>query len=221
MKKRSLRITNETKWKTADLRRILSTCLSEVIRREGRRPELTNQRVRIKYSRSGWVTGRGMYNEGWVQLNLPSSLDRLKSAVLYPLDPVTDYDRTITLIWEIANVYIHELGHNLGVRHPGRRGSGDPLIERRPLTIEKMFLEWIRATFSDESYSIAFDEPKQKKTIDIRQVRYERAKKNLATAETRLKRARTLFKKWNTKVRYYEKTFAEAASSAGGDHVKD
>jgi hypothetical protein len=40
---------------------------------------------------------------------------------------------------------------------------------------------------------------------DLKAIRYQRAKDNLTKAETRLKRAKTICKKWQNKVKYYEK----------------
>jgi len=52
----------------------------------------------------------------------------------------------------------------------------------------------------------------KKEAPDIQQVRYDRAIMNLKKAETRFKRAKTIYKKWTQRVKYYEKVFALKSS---------
>jgi hypothetical protein len=187
-----MKIINNTHWNTSDLRKIFSACTREVIRREGRRPVLLDQYVRVKKTKK-WVTGRAWYHTGSIHMLIPS-VEKVGDGMWY-----ATIDQ---MIRSIARIFIHEIGHNLGVRHTKARGT-------YRLTIEQHFSEWIAEEFADGRYPLGWSPPVKKvQTAPLQEQRYAKAVVNLKRAETRLKRAQTIAKKWRTKVRYYERALA-------------
>jgi hypothetical protein len=92
---------------------------------------------------------------------------------------------------QIASVFLHELHHNRGYRHKDMRGNP--------------YQEWAKEI---ELPLLEIRVEKPRAEIDIAVKRYLLAQKNMDKAETRLKRAKTLFRKWTQKVHYYELKFA-------------
>jgi len=104
----------------------------------------------------------------------------------------------------VARVFLHEVGHCLGKKH------------FRGVTFENCFEPFI-CGINDERFPLPFMEEKKAVTkADIVTTRFARAVANLHRAESRLKRARTLHKKWADKVKYYEKKMA-ASKKGGGE----
>ncbi len=93
----------------------------------------------------------------------------------------------------IAYVFLHELQHNRGYDHKQMN--------------ETMLKRWAQEMLSKLPV-LEVKPPVVVTKIDMQEKRYVLAKGNLERALTRLKRAKTLFQKWNTKVKYYETVFA-------------
>lgn len=187
-----MKVKNETQWDTRQLRAVFARCRQEIIRREQPERKDVGTVVQVGYARRGYVTGCARYFSRWVRITLPSTTDRFHV--------VGDPD---AFVRELAEVYIHEVGHNLGVKHQGRRRAG------RPLTMEAPYADWIRDTFTAEHYPLTHKAPKAKMKPDVQSVRYQQAQANLARATKRLKLTQTLHRKWRTKVRYYERALAK------------
>lgn len=81
----------------------------------------------------------------------------------------------------------HELYHNLGTDH-------------RDMSNGHLVVDW-----DEYNKKLIFEHPeKLKPKIDKVKLREERARANLRKAETRLKRAKTIYAKWLNKVKYYD-----------------
>ena len=87
-----MKITNETEYSTRDLRRIFLACENN----EGTDPSFRN--VKVVYNRINRISGYAWYNSNSVVIRLPKL-------------------RYLTDIHVLAKVYIHEVGHNLNLRH--------------------------------------------------------------------------------------------------------
>jgi predicted Zn-dependent protease len=186
-----MKVTNYTKYDTATLRKIASLCLAEFARRER-----TNKHRRTSYTvdftthkGQGWVGGCASYNSDWLTIKLPLLFNKMRYI-----------NNNITFVQAVADVIFHELGHCIGVHHRLNRGNPND-------TIESEYREWVLKTFTDE-WTLPLEQPKAKP--DAQLARYSRARENAERAMTRYKRAKTLLSKWNTKVKYYEKTLAKA-----------
>lgn len=96
----------------------------------------------------------------------------------------------------LARLMIHEYHHTIGYGHviDARRYANDPS--------DKFNVDWV------VDYPIRRKEQPVKVVKDIREVRYVQAIQNLKVATTRAKRAETIKKKWQSKVKYYEKVAA-------------
>lgn len=96
---------------------------------------------------------------------------------------------------EFARVIIHEYHHTIGY------GSEIDRLNYRADPAKLYEVEWVK------DYPIRKKEIVQQPKIDVKLRRYERALENLRIAETRLKRAKTLHRKWKDKVSYYQKVY--------------
>lgn len=175
-----MKLTNKTHFSTAALRKLLTVCLREFRRREVNPWQLDHIEVTVMHGRSKWIAGRAWINNRFVRMILP------KKFTAYNVDAAQAF----------ARVFIHELGHCVGMRHmKGHAG-------------EREFKEWIRANIDEERFPLPIAESKRKPKGPLQEKRYLQAVANSKRAETRLKRAQTLAKKWRTKVRYYERALA-------------
>jgi hypothetical protein len=190
-----MKVENTTKYETKNLRKIFALCAARVRRDEGKRWEIgRGVNVKVRYNRGGWwIGGYAYYHSTFVAMKLPRVIEKERKYGKHSLE----------FSQSVAETFIHELGHCLGVRH---KKSGD--------TIEEWYIDWIKAAISDERYPIG-EKVIAKKMIDVKTRRYELARINLAKAETRMKRARTLYAKWLRKVRYYEKALGAPQNQNG------
>lgn len=178
---RSMKLTNKTHYETRLLRKLLTVCLREFRRREGDPRQIRHLEVTVEHGRSKWIGGRAYLNGRFVRMILPKNFERYTSGNAPQV---------------FARIFIHELGHCVGMRHmKGHAGEGE-------------FWEWIRANIDEERFPLPIAESKRKPKGPLQEKRYLQAVANSKRAETRLKRAQTLAKKWRTKVRYYERALA-------------
>ena len=102
----------------------------------------------------------------------------------------------------VAHTYLHELGHNLGIRG-----------HTRGRTMEGIYEDWIIQEFSNAKYPVEFVKPKLAVPKEVAKLRkYDLALSNLKKAATRLKRAKTLFIKWTKKAKRLEVQLQPAAA---------
>lgn len=190
-----MKIINKTSWDSKKIKNLFAVCLKEVKRREGNERHLKNQTVYLKSHNRNHVYGRAYVNSSTLILKLPyphsKDLD-LKKFTWWKVD----YD----FAQKLADTYIHEVGHNLGIKKHSKGGD----------TMEHLYQDWIFENISNEKFPIAKVQKIVPK-VDIKQKRYHSALTNFAKAQTKFRRVKTLLDKWQRKIKYYETGFAFAA----------
>lgn len=172
-----LRVKNETDYRTSDIRKLFIECMKQ----EG----VVSCFVKVK-STSGRTHGTALLNSHWVTMYLPDTLVRYHSGsgktsrVKYA--ELKD-DEAIS----VAQVFRHELGHNLGLRH-------DDMV-----ALWKIDCDWA------SQYTIRRKKPPKKKSRDVVKERHEKALKKVKHYTSKVKLYTTLLKKWKKKLAYYEK----------------
>lgn len=164
-------LKNGTDYNSRELRKIFNWCFKH----EG---AIVTRIVIVNYGRGNWgYTGScaSLYN-GWIQIHLPRSHVEIKT---------------------LAKVFIHEMGHNLGLRHK-------EMVSQWNIVLESFPREW-----KDKHLYPIIKEKKKLTTNELQRERYQHAQKMLTKAQTRFKRAKTIERKWKEKVKYYESVFVE------------
>jgi hypothetical protein len=180
-------LENKTHWRTADLRRIAQRVCREEFPRERFGDRWRQMRLVVGYNRagSGSSSGHAYYGGRTAYVNVPSG--NVGKGNVGHVNPV-----------DFAHVVAHEFGHCKGLRH----GRMPPHMES---TRWGQRSDYIRQHFAwAAALPIRKVEPKRK----VRPAADEKlahAERMLARAVTREKRAATLRKKWQAKVRYYGK----------------
>jgi hypothetical protein len=196
-----MKITNKTHYDTESLRRLFTACLQEVQKTE-KNPVISHPKVTVVYKRGGqsWVGGYAYYNSGTIKMKLPKAWKARIGLYITTLDSESfqDFSR------KIADTFIHELGHCIGIHH-----------KRTPdmwglQTIERAYQGWLKENVDSARFPIPIQEKPKASKEDLTAKRYTKALGGLNRASRRLKRAQTLFKKWTAKVRYYERSQARA-----------
>lgn len=100
-------------------------------------------------------------------------------------------------ILRVARVMHHEALHAVGARHKDMTNLQRYSLQDVPWA-EGFELRWA-------PWSYGWEPAKEKPVVNLVEVRAAHAEKMLKRAQTRLKRARTLEKKWVARVRYYER----------------
>lgn len=194
-------IQNKTKYATAMMRQIFVLCLKRV--RQDWRADWSKRnglQVHITYARRrGFISGHGLISRGEMWLHIPAHWG-IEAKLWHGSRVGYRYG---DLAQALAATFIHELGHNLGVRS-----------HRERCTIERDYEIWIYNTFSVNRFPL-IEVAVRKPGIPLQELRYSRALSNLAAAQTRLKRAKTIFNKWQRKVHYYQRALPQAALKPG------
>ena len=177
-----MRVLNKTNWDTRQMKRIFSKCLQEVRKTENH-PQLKRLVVTVVWHRSWWIGGSATYNSCYLKIKMPRKAweDKFHYGKF-------EFD----LSQQLAGTFMHEVGHCIGIHHTRGRN-----------TIENLYADWIRNTFSNESFPLSMKISK-KPSMNIVDMRYGHVLANLERARTRFKRAKTLLDKWTRKVKYYE-----------------
>jgi len=187
-----MKIINSTNWRTEDLRKIFSEAKRRVNKIENR-PINSIVTVRNGYNSDLSIWGRAYINSPHMTI----IIGRIKKVInpkrnekwKFAMEEITWTDE---MKKKLAFVFTHEYYHNLGFRSQDRRNYKYDWTEQ-------FNYEWAK------NYPIRLKEEKPKVAVDVKAIRYQRAKSNLEKALTRFKRARTLLSKWQNKVKYYEK----------------
>jgi len=187
-----VKIKNETKWDIQQLRKLCNA----VINKEGTERKRHRIYIRTKTKKYSQYHGRAWLNSREIIMFVPPTTKRIRTRAKY--NDGSD-GRKHFAGWEwkkentkfdpvsFAQVLTHEIHHNLGLRH------------KDMLPLRKIDCEYTK------DFAIEPKQEKPKPKMDYVGVRRERAISNLKKAQTRLKRAKTLCKKWERKVRYYGK----------------
>ena len=192
-----MKIVNKTQWRTEDLRKLFLAGMRE----RGTTHDLT---VTVGYSRTGRVTGRARYGRFYDKVG-PHALGSAFRTRYVPGHTMTIRLPAPGRVWklrvdgrwpeqEIAAVFMHELAHNLGVRHRDMHPD---------LRHCKQEITW-----ADPTLSIRKAEPKLKPDKAI--TREEHSREKVVELTSRIKRLTTQLRKWKDKVRYYDRKKAAA-----------
>jgi len=166
-----MKITNKTDYSTRQLRKIFMACEKN----EGTNPK--NRNIEVIYGRSKGVRGYAWYNSNSVVIKLPKmKKDNSNQANIH----------------QLARVYIHEVGHNLNLRHK-------EMMKWWLMPVD--FLEEGKVEFK----SVALGPKKEIVKKSAVKTREEKAKKKLAEWEKKFNRAKTFVAKYKKKVKYYNK----------------
>ncbi len=208
-----MKIENSTRWTTGSLRKIFGACMKELRRREGKTLKPFDRwRIAVVDHRTFWVGGYAYYNSTALTLKVPVPDGQRFRRTISPIKRWPPKKSEVKILppdlkfsQEVADVFFHELGHCLGVRHVTARQ--ERVSDGRPfcvgVTIELSFRKWIQEAITEDF--ILVEKITTAPTRDFQIERQLRAVANLKKAETRHKRATTLLKKWRKKVRYYDK----------------
>jgi hypothetical protein len=174
-----VKIVNKTDYSTRHLRKIFLACEKN----EG--TDYKSREVKVIYTRGGATSGYAWYNSNSVVMKLPK--------------PKMQYNN-LASIHRVARVYIHEVGHNLNLRHKEMMRWWD---------IEIDFLEEGRVEFKLVTLKPVISKPKKEAVKKIKksaaEKNEEKARKKLAEWEKKLSRSKTFVKKYQKKVKYYDK----------------
>ncbi len=191
---RRIEIENKTSWSTADIRRFVCAGLKAEVGTWG------VYRVKAIYKRVHAGLGASGYRKLWLCLpnedceNVPAPPgDRLKIKWT-KREKIGGAD----LLW-YAEVLVHEINHNKGLRH-------------KEMTDTDLDLSWARRLIED-GFAIRRKAPKPKVVRDLVAERSAHARKMLAEWESKARRTAKRVKHWAGKVRYYERTVAVRAAA--------
>ena len=180
-----MRIKNETDWDTADLRRIFALVLTRWNKIDDRKvPSKRLKHINVVNVRRSWrgPNGCAYVNSGSMWIRLPQARE----------------DHRPLKVRELAFLFEHELAHCAGYHHD-RMG---------PLNHWALVSKSERYAYVD-GFTIRPKAPPKPKPKPDRQIeRYKASVEALARWRTKLKRAQTGMKKYQAKVRRYEKALA-------------
>jgi len=174
-----LKITNNTHFQTKDLKKVMKECMKH----EG----INKCGCAVNYSKSGRIHGYAYLNSTTVIMFIPKT----KLVAIAGSDGTTvqrreNFTFTQGAVERFAQIFTHELHHNLGLHHKEMKPSW------------KINCEWAKG------YPIFIKEDKPKPKRNLKKERYEKALTKVKQYQTRLKKTNTILKKWQKKVRYYE-----------------
>lgn len=182
-----MKIINQTIWRTDHLRAILQKA-AELELEPAKRKVL---HVTVSYTRGAhssgcaWIGGR----HATVRIRHPFTTARGR----VPLDAV-EHDN---LLHRFASVAVHEFAHIRGMDH-----------QRMPANYKwhgnwREYVSWVKGL----PLEVKVPKAKVKPTVDVKLAHVLRMKR---LAETRVKRAMTILKRWKARERYYEKAAQRA-----------
>jgi len=176
-----VKLKNNTHWSTRDLRRIAARVVREEFPRERFGDRAKRYTVVVGYNRSGKFgdgscSGYAYYNSNSCNVNVPSGY-------------VSPFD--------FAYVVGHECGHSKGFKH----GRMAPHHEHRTDYAREHYA-WTGKFCIDKKAKKVKAKPSAAAVVDAK---LQHALAMLKRAESRVKRAASLQKRWTQKVRYYQK----------------
>lgn len=156
-----MRITNTTKFDTVQLRKLMTA----ICKASGYDEPIT---CVFEYSRNVCWHGLGSLCARWIKIFVPRSVVRFTGA-------------------DCADLIIHELRHNTGLRHKDMHDNTDD-----------MNLEYVNAMVVGERAE------KPHAIVDIKQKRYKRVIELIGLKERVMRRMKNQLKKLYKRKRYYE-----------------
>lgn len=185
-----MKVVNKTHWMTRDLRRIAARVTREEFPRDRFGDRAKSISVHVGYNRagSGSSSGHAYYHSNWCTVNVPSGR----------VDPV-----------DFAHVVAHELGHCKGLKHGHMAPHMESTRWGKRSDYMRQHFAWAKAIEIRRTPV----RTKARPTVDGK---LAHARRMLAKAATRAKRAQTLLNGWQRKVRYYERKAPPLALAACG-----
>jgi len=171
-----MKIKNETKWDTRDLRKLFKM----VAKHEGYEPHT------IEVTPRGRGGGRGGLGYGWIRISIPHKYYMQGSDGRW--EKMELQELSGEKIKRIAKVLIHEIGHNRGLNHREMDSFSN-----------------IDVSFIPDDFVIRRKREKKKPKVDIKQKRYQHVLELIKKNERKLKATKTRLKKLYQKKKYYEK----------------
>lgn len=179
-----MKIENKTDYDTRYLRRVFMACEKH----EGTNPK--HRFVRVTYNTTCRIRGSAWIGCHSLTMTMPKPRKDglVRDGIMIDGEIVDRYGANVH---NLARVYIHEVDHNLGLRH-------------------KDMSEWwnIDVSWLPENELIPMKVKAPKAKRNIVEVRAENAQKKLDEWTKKLNRAKTGVKKYRRKVRYYERKTA-------------
>src|SRR5574341_327799 len=174
-----IQIINHTDFETSHIRALIRETVKRFL---PDRRKAWGMKVSITYRRSNsFLLGQGSINGNWIRLNLRRPIDLSKS-LGKPIDIIPNDTRQICeTIW-------HEIQHNLGYRH---RDIGHPDMNLFNYALDMPL-----------ALHVATSKPN---TQEIMRMKLKRSQNKVKQATTRAKRAESILKKWQRKVKYYKR----------------
>ena len=192
-----LKISNTTDYRKDDLRKLTLKCMHHL----GIDPDKPHH-VRFEHRRSTRHTcsGYAYLHTGNFWIKIPKRLGyHVKGQ--WETDKVTPNALPRNLVRDVAAVIMHELQHCMGLNHDEMASTYDPEYLADCPWVDDMQLR--RAGLDRKVAS-----PVDNRETNAR-YRQAQAVQRIANLESQIKRANTILKKWNTKVRYYDKRKVE------------
>lgn len=176
-----MKVINETKYDTRYLRSLFLKCEKYIFKTYLVHGENSRRRVTVKHTKSDRVRGYAWYHSASMVLKLPRP-----TATRYG----HKYENHVNAR-SVARVYLHEIGHNIGLRHD-QMGC-----------ISNIDVSWC----PNEIIPQKTERPAKPKP-NIIELRAAKAQAKLEEWTKKLNRAKTYVKKYQRKVKYYQKKTA-------------
>ena len=179
-----MRVINKTIWRTDHLKAILQRCAKQEFDDGSRRKRLV---ITIEYTRKGGCSGYAWYHSN-------RSVVRIANPNGKTMRGPVSLEGAGMLQMRFASVACHEFAHNRGMRHrqmPKYYGWGPTWKE---------YVAWAAEMPLEQKPTKAPPAPSE--IVDAKLAHVIKMRER---AETRLKRSKTILKKWTVKERYYEK----------------
>jgi hypothetical protein len=203
-----MKIENKTNWNTKELRKLFSI----VCKNEGFTPE----KVEVIFSKRDYtqeihnVSGYGGLGYGWVKMLLPNK----KSIVVRnngESKVIKETYKTLEgkIIKRVAQVFAHEIGHNLGLRHKEMIDSyiinvdyiNGMIIHRTKKNKKDIIINRYKNTIKNID--------KWKSKIEMGKIEIEDHKLEIEGIKNEIERANKFVNKWEKKKNYYENNYKE------------
>jgi hypothetical protein len=203
-----IHIENKTRYRTQDIRKLLLACINK----DG--IDRNWIKVEVQYQR-GWTGGRATYYGSWMMIALRHPDLEMHGIQFTPEEMKMKQENTEleskSIEWwyqqrdptmkfrlsdpkRVAHTIFHELQHLKGIHHEDM--------------IEDYDVSWV-----DEKYPLRLKEEKPKPKINLKQVRYKHAQRMVKEKEQAVRRNKNLQRKWERRVRYYERLGLNASPS--------
>ena len=177
-----IKVDNKTWFRSDDIRNLVRRAIAA----EGQSGR--DYTVEVRYARGGDIGGYGWYHQRKIKMCIPKH-----ESQWHPIrgSKPTPYGFTPSRIKTFAQVVIHELGHNQGLRHA-----------------EMASWTGIEVSWSE---GMTIRRAEEKKKVDKVAQREATARAKVEEYEKKIKRHQHLLKKWKGKVAYYDRKNRAAA----------